>query len=353
MNGKTASKISTGVILALFLAFSCTTGYRYYQSSKSSAAYKNSLLSMYNSGKLGETEMFSVVQAISNEMLAAGETEKLICFLEDVLYKYPSNVFAAYHAFTIATLYKNTGYPKLAAVYYHRIIRNFPDLAIKGESIHYLCLMNLLEIETEPAYTAEYRHDLLTRFPEKISSSTQYFLLGMDYEKLGLWDQSINAYRQFVAVYDGMNIAGYPDALVHARNYIDLSEATIDWGYASLDSLLDDIKDALRAGSARSLARIKAKIGFFAMDWHQDNFEGNSNVLFDFSPFMTAGRIYYNDTLEPYSTNSEAYLRTRGWSLQSPTWIPYFRKINCPFNPEVHNKWEWAGIFFGDRIQTN
>lgn len=342
------------MVIAIIIA-ACTE-YRFYsiKSIKTgNSQYLNELLAMYYKNHSNNTiEQFSIIQAISSELSMAGEYEKLICFLEEVLAQYPSDEYSAYHAFTIASLYMKLGYAKLAAVYFHRIIRNFSDIIENGESIHYRCLSHLLEIETDPNLTAEYRNDLLTHFPEKISSSTQYFLLGMDYEKLGLWDKAIDAYRQFVAVYDGTIIPGYPDAQVHARNYIDLSEATIDWGYSSLDELLEEIRAALRAGSARALVRLKARVGFFAMDWYQDNFEGNSHVLFDFSPFMTNGRIYYNDTIEPYSTHDEVYLKTRGWSLQSPTWILYFRKINCPFNPEAHNKWEWAGIFFGDRIQT-
>lgn len=339
--------------ISIVILLACSTGYRYYKSSARNENYLNELLTMYNSGKHDEIERFSIIQAISSELSSRGESEKLICFLEEVLAKNPEDSYNAYHAFTIASLYIQMGYPKLAAIYFHRIIRNFPDIVENGESIHYRSLMHLLAIETNPSLTAEYRHDLITHFPEKISSSSQYFLLGMDYEKLGLWDKAIDAYRQFTAVYDGAIIPGYPDALVHARNYINLSEATIDWGYTSLDDLLEDIKAALRSGSARALARLKAKVGFFAMDWYQENFEGNSQVLFDFSPFMTNGRIFYNDTIEPYSTSNEVYLKTRGWSLQSPTWILYFRKIHCPFNPEAHNKWEWAGIFFGDKIQTD
>ncbi|MDR1596788.1 MAG: tetratricopeptide repeat protein, partial [Treponema sp.] len=46
----------------------------------------------------------------------------------------------------------------------------------------------------------------------------------------------------------------------------------------------------------------------------------------------------------------EAYLRTWGWSQYISTWYLYFRKINFPSDPEIHGRWEWAGIYYGEKF---
>ena len=63
--------------------------------------------------------------------------------------------------------------------------------------------------------------------------------------------------------------------------------------------------------------------------------------------FLTSG---YRADLEPYSNDSEAYLRTWGWSYRIRTWYLYFRKIEYPANPDINGRWEWAGIYFGERL---
>lgn len=61
-------------------------------------------------------------------------------------------------------------------------------------------------------------------------------------------------------------------------------------------------------------------------------------------------RIYYDKNLDESSNPNEAYLRTTGWSRYISTWYLYFRKINFPLDPEIHGRWEWAGIYFGEKV---
>ncbi|MCI6442425.1 MAG: tetratricopeptide repeat protein, partial [Spirochaetia bacterium] len=47
---------------------------------------------------------------------------------------------------------------------------------------------------------------------------------------------------------------------------------------------------------------------------------------------------------------TEAYLRTTGWSNYVNVWYLYFRKVNFPADPEIHGRWEWAGIYYGEKL---
>jgi hypothetical protein len=72
------------------------------------------------------------------------------------------------------------------------------------------------------------------------------------------------------------------------------------------------------------------------------------------SDFNLAGymnhRIRYAQTLAPGSNSTEAYLRTQGWSQYINVWYLYFHKIYFPENPEIHGRWEWAGVYYGEKF---
>jgi hypothetical protein len=86
------------------------------------------------------------------------------------------------------------------------------------------------------------------------------------------------------------------------------------------------------------------------MSWEQDDSESNTQVLFDLGSFLRGSKISYAKELDIDSNAREAYLETWGWSYRMPTWYLYFRKINYPGDPEINGRWEWAGIYFGEKL---
>jgi hypothetical protein len=64
---------------------------------------------------------------------------------------------------------------------------------------------------------------------------------------------------------------------------------------------------------------------------------------------MRGNRIRYADRLDASSNSTEAFLKTWGWS-QISTWYLYFRKIYFPSDPEIHGRWEWAGVYYGEKF---
>jgi len=178
----------------------------------------------------------------------------------------------------------------------------------------------------------------------------ELFLLGNDYEAIGDWESSLEAYRRFLSSY-ATEVEGKPDALQYAQQFIDLATIRKDWTYETLNDLINAVSVAMANNNARALSNIRAKVGFFAMDWYQDKTDGNSQVLFDFSAFTAGSRLYRDANLDPSSNSREAFLRTWGWTERISVWYLYFRKVNFPADPEVHGRWEWAGIYFGEKLQ--
>lgn len=340
------------VTLALLaMVFSCSTPEDYYLASP--VAEKEQLVELFsllNNAGGSDEELFAITQKIAATLLAHEDHDRLITFLTGEVEARPDSPYNAWHLLTVAWAYSKEKADSIAALYYDRILKNYPDLMVNGESIHYACIRRLIALSQRAERRIELRRELITRFPDRLDMGAELFLLGADYEVVGDWDAALDSYRRFMPYY-ASEIPGRPDALQHARTFIDLATIPKDWTYESLDELLQAIKTAMNTGNARNLSRMRAKVGFFAMDWHQNREDGNSQVLFDFSVFMARSRIQYSPELDPASNSREAFLRTWGWTERIAIWYLYFRKIDFPADPEVHGRWEWAGIYFGEKMQ--
>jgi len=346
------SRIRLYVTLTLFsMIFSCTAPGDYYLSTPGAEKEQlGELFTLLSNAGGSDEERFAITQKIAATLLAREDYGRLITFLTGEVEALPDSPYNARHLLTVAWAYSREKADSIAALYYDRILKNYPDLTVNGESIHFACIRRLIALSQEAERRIELRRELIARFPERIDMGAELFLLGADYEVVGDWDMALDSYRRFMPHY-ASEIPGRPDAVQHARTFIDLATIPKDWTYESLDELLRVIKIAMSTGNARNLSRMRAKVGFFAMDWHQNREDGNSQVLFDFSVFMARSRIQYSPELDPASNSREAFLRTWGWTERIAIWYLYFRKIDFPADPEVHGRWEWAGIYFGEKMQ--
>ena len=150
--------------------------------------------------------------------------------------------------------------------------------------------------------------------------------------------------------YPDTTIRGYADAQRSVMNLLAFHNSNKSWTRENLDDLVKAIKSAIAARDSRSLTRLRAGVNFFAMSWEQDDSDANTQVMFDLGSFLRGSKVSYARDLDSDSNAREAYLETWGWSYRVPTWYLYFRKIKYPGDPEINGRWEWAGIYFGEKL---
>ena len=297
-------------------------------------------------------EQFAVVREIANAYLQQREYGKLINFLSSRVHQYPDDHYNTYYLFMTAFGYQQKEAYTIAALYLDMIIKNYPDMTVQGRSIHLACLNQLITLVNSPQQRVWYYEELISRFLDQIDQGSSYFMLGQAYEGIGEWNSAIKAYAQYLSN-AGSDVPGFPDADNYARRLVDFNNSAKDWSFENLNTLVNAVKEALDNGAANRLWRYHAKSNFFTRTWENDDTgEGGvaGHAVFNLSDFMHGTRVRYADTLDISSNANEAYLRTWGWSQNISTWYLYFRKIYFPMDPEFHGRWEWAGIYYGEKF---
>jgi tetratricopeptide (TPR) repeat protein len=310
------------------------------------------LIALLNTGKYNAETRFALMNRIAGNLLAEKQSSSLILFLTSSVEKHPDDPYNAYWLLMVAHTYLDENAPEIAEYYFARILENCPDMEIKGESIHLACLQNLIKITDLPELQIRYYSDLITRFASKIDLGYSYFMLARSYEQLGEWDLAIQTYTQFLSYgrYDIL-IPGVPDAYEYAKRIVDYNTSSKDWTFDSLDDLVAAIKKAIDNYDYNALEKYRAKVNFFAMSWKQEASDNNAQADFSMRDFMIgSNRITYSSNLDSSSNPNEAYLRTSGWNQYVTVWYLYFRKVDFPADPDIHGRWEWAGIYYGDKV---
>ncbi|MGI5172401.1 tetratricopeptide repeat protein [Treponema sp. OMZ 840] len=313
---------------------------------------QNELFGLLEKTETATERRFSIINQIASNYRREKKDNELILFLTDYVKKYPDDKYNAYWLLLTAYIYQEKGAEPIAEMYFERIIKNYGDLSIQGKSIHILCLQNLVQISTSPENRIDYFNQLITHFPDEINKTELYVRLALEYEKMGEWNQALQSYSLFLAQEDAskIQIPTIPDAYSRARRLVDFNNSPKDWTFESLAALETAVKDAISAQRFTTLDKYRSKVNFFAMSWKQDAGDPNSQVTFSMRDFGYASRIRYNVRLDAASNPNEAYLRTWGWRSYIKVWYLYFRKVNFPLNPEIHGRWEWAGIYYGEKL---
>ncbi len=291
---------------------------------------------------------FIVIQRIIKLLHNSGYKKKLNLFLTTYIQKNQEDPFNAYYLLIVAQNYmEEKAYP-FAVHYFERILNNYSDLSVRGKSVHYICLKNLVQLVDTPEVKVNYYRDLLGRFPEEIDKGSTYYRLATTYEKLGEWDLAIQAYKNFLK-FPETHITGIPEAQQEAQSMVDfyLYDGE-DWTMESLDDLVNTIKWAIYRRDVRTLRRYMSEINFFTTSWEEQVKKSEEDFEEHLGTFLNS-RIRYMADLDRDSNAQEAYLKTTGWSYRIKTWYLYFRKVHFPADPERHGRWEWAGIYFGEK----
>lgn len=292
---------------------------------------------------------FIIIQQIANRLHGAAELEKLILFLTGYVENNQNDPYNAYYLGIVAAAYKDQGAAPMAVHYYERILKNYPDLLISGTTVHYQCLQELLALDDDPNARIEYYKELISRFSEYIDPGATYFYLAEAYEQVGEWEQAIRAYQKFLK-FPETEIPGFARVHSKIREKVEFYYSDKRWTVENLDQLVTEIKRSVQARNTRRLLTYKAKVNFFTMSWAQADADQIISLAFDIGAFLQSSRVLTDDKLDIDSNAGEAFLRTTRWSYRIPTWYLYFRKVEFMPDPEINGRWEWAGIYFGEKL---
>ena len=301
---------------------------------------------------LSAEQKYAIVNQMANNLLQTGDFQETILFLNDWVENNPDDKYNAYWLLMTAYSYLSLNAEPVAEYYFDRILRQYTDLLVKGKSIHFICLQNLIQISKTPKNRIRYFKELINRFPKDINTTELYLRLATEYEKDSQWDLALKTSELFLNQPDAttIQIPGEPDAYKDARHLLDFNNSSKDWTFESLEELETAVKKAIQNYDWRKLDKYRSKVNFFSMSWKQDENDANSQTEFSMHDYMRGNRIRFADKLDDSSNENEAYLRTWGWSTYVNVWYLYFRKVNFPLDPDINGNWEWAGIYFGNKL---
>jgi len=290
---------------------------------------------------------FAALEPIIGRARNAGETEWLEAFLGEIIESHPSDPYGAYYLMAIAEGARESGSMSLSLDYLRRLLKNYPDLEIKGKSLHLLAMEQIVAESDNPRESITMRLEMKYHYPDRIDQGLNLYRLAGDYRKIGEWTAMYQAYQEYLE-YPDTNVPNIPDARSKVLSDLSFHSSNKSWTMESLENLVATVKYAIRNQDARLLSRLQAK-PFFLMNWSQETSDPFTHIPMTLGSFLKPS-IRYSRDLEPYSNESEAFLKTSGWSWKIRTWILYFRRVDYPADPEINGSWEWAGIYFGDRL---
>lgn len=346
---KVAAKLLLFTI-TLLLLWSCSDrdGYFYVGDRKQQHSIKV-LFESLSTEQVTPERRFVINQQIINAFLTNDEFGKMNLFLTTYTNTHPEDPFNGYYLLLLAQNYHNEGAYPFAIHYYERILKNHQELLIRGEeSIHRICLQNLIELVEEPEVRVGYYRELIERFGDEIDNAPTHYYLAKTYEELGEWELAMQAYKEYLKQ-PNTPIPGRPNAYKEVETLVALYQAPKkNWTVRDLNDLVDRIKWSIRTQNARVLDSLRTKVGFFTKSWEEEEPESDLELLDDLQQFFQQ-TVRYSQDLDIDSNYREAYLHTTGWSYRIRTWYLYFRKLDFPADPDIHGEWEWAGIFLGEK----
>ncbi|NNM67825.1 MAG: tetratricopeptide repeat protein [Spirochaetales bacterium] len=349
-------------ILAVVLAFAIVqSGNRediYRGSSGTINAEIDRLFVLFDRTKEPSAARYSLIHLIVDRLDAEKAIDKVNFFLTTYVAQNPQDPFDADYLYRVAENYRHENAVPLAIPYYERIVKDYPDVFERGDSVHYRSLDALTRLVDQPSLKRKFYEDIAEQFPYKLTKPEQFYEWGHAYEQLGLWKQAIKTYSKFLLFPDPV-VPGDPQAYSRVKSLVDLSKSDLSWVYPDLHTLIAALERAIESDDTDKMEQLRAKVGFFALSWDDTNPNDALPEVFDIRTFLRelvqqahygGGSVWFSPKLDDASNNSEAYLKSTGWTFRIPTWYFCFKRISYPADPEVNGAWEWAGVFFGDKM---
>jgi hypothetical protein len=127
---------------------------------------------------------------------------------------------------------------------------------------------------------------------------------------------------------------------------------------SDLETLVNDVKDAILTKNISNLKKYQAKVNFYEGGWDQTALYGDptgqgsseGNRTLDIISYLASSYPKVDGQLDIADSDREAWLRTTDWNFRPPTWYLYFRRVDFPADPDINRQWEWAGVYFGEKL---
>ena len=343
-----ARRIFALIALVAALTGCAVSDTRYYLGAFEQNKELRELFNLFAKAKDQENRFVLITQiaaGLSNE----GLIDREILFLTSHVEKNPADIFNSYYLLLVADAYRDMRAGPIAVHYYRRILSNYGDLLVKGTSIHLQCLQELLTLETDPeAKISDYK-ELFSRFPDQ-SPGINWYYMAKSYEEVGEWEQSIQAYQKYVGSLDA-DISADTLKLREASEKVNFYNFEIkSWLLPDLDDLVVAVRDAIVTKNIAKLRKYQAAVNFFQEPWDQTQVIVDETVNYNIVNYLPISNVSIDSQLDVAANGREATLRTTGWNFRPSTWYLYFRQVDFPANPDVNGQWEWAGIYFGEKL---
>jgi tetratricopeptide (TPR) repeat protein len=334
--------------LATLLAGCAGPATRYYLGTFEQSQELRELFRLFEKEKDQENR-FVLITQIAAGLANEGRIDREILFLSNHVEKNPADIYNGYYLLLVADAYRDMKAIPIAIHYYRRILSNYADLLVKGTSIHLQCLQELLALETSPMDKIGHYKELFSRFPSR-SPGTNWYFMAKSYEEVGEWEQAIQAYQKYIGSAD-TEIPGDPRAYREASEKVSFYYyPDKSWTMLDLNDLVAAVKDAMLAKNLGRLRKYQAQVNFFQEPWDQQPLVDEETVNYNITNYLLSSNVAIVGQLDIAANEKEAYLKTIGWNFRPPTWYLYFRMVDFPANPDINGQWEWAGIYFGEKL---
>ena len=135
-------------ILCFFFFFEPEPGSK----EKTQAELKEILLTQ----ELEPKQRYTIINQMANALLSEQDYQGVILLLTNWVEENPDDMYNSYWLLMTAYAYLSLNAEPVAEYYFDRILQTCPDLLVKGNSIHFMCLQNLIQISKTPSHRIKY-----------------------------------------------------------------------------------------------------------------------------------------------------------------------------------------------------
>lgn len=275
--------------------------------------------------------------------------DDLVLYLGEISTIEKDEIFLDLLYFNLHNLYWNMGLKDIAIFYALKINEQNYSINYKSSNIGYYIAKRIITTDA-PFKIKEKMYKLLfNKYYDKIDVPFMLYEFSNLYRKNFDIDSAVSLLTKFIRTSPHYNNEEANIDLRKIRKEINFYNSNKRWIYQDLNKLIKNIKSAIIKRNKKRLDRYVSQIGFFGKVSQKINKRGwtYQEIKID---RRWPNKIIFAKSLEEYSGDQEAYLKTSNWNtIGMHIWYFYFKRVDYPYNPNIDGGWEWKGIYFGQR----